>query len=58
MCNNLVGNNFGFNFLFPFFFFKNTKYFNTHTREIREGFKKTNSGVYPKGPDIQINFGG
>ena len=30
------------------FFFKNTKYFNTYTRERKEGFKATDSGLYPK----------
>ena len=35
-----------------FFFFQNTEYFNTHTQgEMGEGFKETNSGAYPKGPE-------
>ena len=35
-----------------FFFFENTKYFNTHTKEEREeSFKKTNNDIYPKGPN-------
>ena len=32
-----------------FFFFFNTKYFNTHTyKEMRESLKETDNDVYPK----------
>ena len=35
-------------YLFSFFFFENTKYFNIH-KERRKCFKETNNSVYPKG---------